>query len=245
MHAKSRFSKSKLSALEAKIHRKKHKSSRPMSKMASLGWTVGVLLLGAALVIWYFRMDKGGEVSHWIQSFGGAGIGVAILLMALFCIIPVPSEFLMVMNMTVFGVWWGILYTWIGAMMGAVVVFFVARHLGSPLLGAFVSEQRLRQVEAWVRRRGALGLFMARLVPLPFIVVNYAAGAIRSIRVRDYIWTTGIGLLPYDLGAALVFLGVSKRFTIWLVIGAVAVVSVWLAGYLFNRRLNKAQRWAH
>lgn len=245
MHTKSRFAKSKLSAYEAKIHRETHKSSKPMSKTASLAWTIGVLLLGIALVVWYFRIDEHGRVSHWIQSFGIAGVALAIILMALFCIIPVPSEFLMVMNMKVFGVWWGIFYTWIGAMLGALVVFFAARYLGAKVLQAFVSADRLKQVDDWVSKRGAMGLLMARMVPLPFIVVNYAAGVMRSVRVGDYVWTTGVGLLPYDLGAALVFLGFSKRFMVWLVVGAVAVVGIWIAGYLVNRHVQKVQRWAH
>lgn len=152
---------------------------------------------------------------------------------------------LMIMNMRVFGVWWGIFYTWAGAMMGALAVFYMARYVGPRLLQTFVSKERLEQVDTWVERRGAVGLLLARMVPLPFIVVNYAAGVMRSVKTFDYVWTTGIGLLPYDLGAALVFLGVSKRFTIWLIVGSLAVILIWIAGYWFNRHVDKPQRWAH
>jgi uncharacterized membrane protein YdjX (TVP38/TMEM64 family) len=165
--------------------------------------------------------------------------------MAIFCILPVPSEFLMVMNMKVFGVWWGTLYTWIGAMLGALSVFWFARYLGRHLLEAFVSQDRLEQVNRWVGDRGALGLIMARLVPLPFIVVNYAAGVLKSVSTWSFIWTTSIGILPYHVGAALVFLGVSRRFGLWLFLGGLVVGAIWIGGYLFNRHVNKAQRWAH
>lgn len=248
MHSKSRFGRVKILTLNATIHQnpdKSSKSPKPMSKAASLLWTTGVLVLGVGLVIWYFRIDRNNRISDWIQSFGVAGVLLAILLMALFCIIPVPSEFLMVMNMKVFGVWWGILYTWIGAMLGAFVVFLAARYLGARLLRAFVSHERLLQVDAWVSRRGALGLLLARLVPLPFIVVNYTAGVMKSVSLRDYVWTTGVGLVPYDLGAALIFLGFSKRFIVWLVLGGIAVVGIWVAGYFFNRHVNQSRRWAH
>lgn len=218
---------------------------RPMSKAASLAWTIGILVLGILLVIAYFHFDRQDAISRTIRSTGVWGIAISIFLMAAFCVIPVPSEFLMIMNMKVFGVWWGIFYTWIGAMLGALAVFFGARYVGRRLLHAFVTEERLHQVNEWVGRKGAVGLLLARLVPLPFIVVNYAAGVLKSVRVRDYIWTTGVGLLPYDLGAALIFLGASTRYRLWLVVGGCAVVAIWLAGYFFNRTVDKAKRWAH
>jgi uncharacterized membrane protein YdjX (TVP38/TMEM64 family) len=165
--------------------------------------------------------------------------------MALFCVIPVPSEFLMIMNMKIFGVWLGIFYTWVGAMMGAVAVFFMARSIGSRILQAFITENRLQQVNRWIKNRGAMGLLIVRLIPLPFIVVNYSAGVMESVSPWEYIWTTAIGLLPYDLGAALVFLGLSTKYIWWLAIGGFAVIAIWVAGYIFNRTANKLNRWAH
>lgn len=224
---------------------KEHGYRPRLSKGASVTWSVVIAVIGVALVLLFFHLDRNNEISNAIRSSGGLGILLSIFLMALFCVIPVPSEFLMIMNMKVFGVWWGIFYTWIGAMIGALTVFWFARHFGRHLLEAFVSPDRIHQVNQWVGQRGAMGLLMARLIPLPFIVVNYAAGVLKSVRARNYLWTTGIGLLPYDLGAALVFLGFSKRFTAWLVIGGLVVAAIWIAGYFFNRNVNKAQRWAH
>lgn len=220
-------------------------AKQPMSKGAGVAWTVVILALGVLLVIAYFHFDRHDAISRAIRSTGGWGIAISILLMGAFCVIPVPSEFLMVMNMKVFGVWWGIFYTWIGAMLGAVAVFFLARSVGRRLIQAFISEERLHQVNQWVGRKGPVGLLLVRLVPLPFIVVNYASGVLHSVRVRDYVWTTGVGLLPYDLGAALVFLGFSHNYTIWLAVGGIALAAIWVAGYFFNRNVNKMNRWAH
>ena len=209
------------------------------SKGISIVWSAGILIIGVFLVIGFFYFDRNNQISTAIQSQGAFGIVLSILLMALFCIIPVPSEFLMIMNMKVLGVWWGILLTWIGAMIGAVAVFFLSRYMGTRLLQAFVSTERLNQVNTWISKRGAFSLLIARLVPLPFIVVNYAAGVLKSVRIWDYIWTTGIGLLPYDIGAALVFLGFSTKYTIWLAVGGCTVVILWVTGYLLNRQENK------
>ncbi len=219
--------------------------SRPKwSKSVSIFWTIGILIVGILLVVGFFYLDKNNRISLAIQSWGAWGIILSIFLMAMFCVIPVPSEFLMIMNMKIFGVWWGIFYTWIGAMIGAVAVFFIARSIGSRIIQAFITEKRLQQVNKWIKNRGPVGLLMVRLVPLPFIVVNYSAGVMESVSTWEYVWTTGIGLLPYDLGAALVYLGLSTKYIWWIAIGGLAVVGIWVGGYLFSRSTNKLNRIA-
>ncbi len=221
-------------------------NSRPKwSKTVSITWSISILAVGVLLVVVFFYLDKNNQISNAIQSWGTLGIVLSVFLMALFCVIPVPSEFLMIMNMKIFGVWWGIFYTWVGAMMGAVAVFFMARSIGSRILQTFITENRLQQVNRWIKNRGAIGLLIVRLIPLPFIVVNYSAGVMESVNPWEYIWTTAIGLLPYDLGAALVFLGLSTKYIWWLAIGGFAVIAIWVAGYIFNRTANKLNRWAH
>ena len=219
--------------------------SRPKwSKSVSIFWTIGILIIGILLVVGFFYLDKNNRISLAIQSWDVWGIILSIFLMALFCVIPVPSEFLMIMNMKIFGVWWGIFYTWIGAMIGAIAVFFIARSVGSRILQSFISEKRLQQVNKWIKNRGPVGLLMVRLIPLPFIVVNYSAGVMESVSTWEYVWTTGIGLLPYDLGAALVYLGFSTNYIWWLAIGGLAVVGIWVGGYLFSRSASKLNRVA-
>ncbi len=219
--------------------------SRPKwSKSVSIFWTIGILIVGILLVVGFFYLDKNNRISLAIQSWGAWGIILSIFLMAMFCVIPVPSEFLMIMNMKIFGVWWGIFYTWIGAMIGAVAVFFIARSIGSRIIQAFITEKRLQQVNKWIKNRGPVGLLMVRLVPLPFIVVNYSAGVMESVSTWEYVWTTGIGLLPYDLGAALVYLGLSTKYIWWIALGGLAVVGIWVGGYLFSRSTNKLNRIA-
>lgn len=208
-------------------------------------WSVLILILGVALVIAFFYWDRDNRFSRVIQSAGTLGIVASILLMCLFCIIPVPGEFLLVLNMKVFGVWWGILYCWIGSMLGSIVVFLIARYIAKDLLVRFISEEQMEKVETWVGHRGVWGLILARIIPLPFIVVNYTAGVVRTVSLWNFIWTSAIGGVPYYVGAALVFLGVSKKYIIWLVVGGIAIVAIWIAGYLYNRSTNKNVRWTH
>lgn len=202
----------------------------------SIIWTGVVFLVGVALVVVFFYWDRHGQISRLVQSSGPWGIVVTIVLMALFCLIPIPAEFLLVLSMKVFGVWSGIFYSWTGSMLGSIVVFLLARYVAQGAVRHFVSQDRMEEVNRWVGGKGVAGLLIAHILPLPFIVVNYAAGIIRSIRLWDFIWTSAVGGIPYYLGAALVFLGISRKYVVWLAVGGIAILAIWIAGFLYNRR---------
>ncbi|HBP63273.1 MAG TPA: TVP38/TMEM64 family protein, partial [Desulfosporosinus sp.] len=50
------------------------------------------------------------------------------------------------------------------------------------------------------------------------------------------LWTAALSMIPYYVGTALVFLGVSQETWIWLVLGIIALILIWSAGYFLNKR---------
>ncbi|WP_051344132.1 TVP38/TMEM64 family protein [Alicyclobacillus herbarius] len=208
--------------------------------------TAFLFLAGIACVVAFFHYDQSDRLSRLIIAAGPLASVIGIILMTIFCIIPVPSEFLIIILMKIFGPWLGSLYSWTGSMLGAMTTFWLARRYGGKMLRRFITEERFQQVNQWIGRGGPLGLLLARIVPLPFIVVNYTAGVMKSVRTWDYFWTSAVGGIPYYVGAALVFLGVSKRrYMVWLIIGGLVIVLIWIGGYFLNRHVRKLKRWAH
>ncbi len=202
-------------------------------------WTLGTALVGALAVWLYFRYER--YASLFIHRLGPFGVLGAVALMAILCIIPFPAEFLMVIDMQIFGVWKGILYVWTGAMLGSYVTFLLAKRFGETLIRQFVADKHVDRLNELVVKHGALGLLMARLIPfIPFVVLNYACAMIPEVGTWTYLWTTGLGIMPYDVGAALVFLGFSKRTMAWLIAGGVAIVLMWLTA-LWIRRAHAKQ----
>ena len=136
-----------------------------------LWWTVAAVALGSAAVWLYFRYEK--DTSAFIHQLGPYGVAAAIALMALLCIVPFPAEFLMVIDMQVYGVWLGILYVWLGAMLGSYATFLLAKRFGDRFVRRFVAPRYLSKLEEGVTRHGSLGLLLARLIPfIPFVVLN-------------------------------------------------------------------------
>ena len=70
------------------------------------------------------------------------GIVGAVLLMVLHSFVPFPAELLPIANGMVFGPLLGVVVTWSGAMLGAVVAFALARLLGRPFVARFVDAKK-------------------------------------------------------------------------------------------------------
>lgn len=201
--------------------------------------SVGLFLFGILLLFAIYYLQRKYHFADAIRTWGWIGVVASILLMALLCIIPVPSEFLLLMNLNAYGIFWGITYAWIGVLLGTAAIFLMARYLGRPVLESFIPEERFEQVEAWVSSKGGLGLLMARLLPVPASVINYIAGVLKSVHWWDYLWTAAVGMIPYYCAVALIYVGVSKRIVVWLVFGGMALAFAWLfSRFLSKRRHN-------
>lgn len=204
------------------------------------GWWSGLLFLaGLAGIAAFFWADRHGDLSRLVSSWGVWGVLLAVLAMAVVCMVPLPSEFLLMLDMRVYGVALGVLYAWLGSLLGTAAIFPIARHLGRPVLQRFISEERMEQVESWVRDRGTAGLLVARLLPVPGFAVNYIAGVMRPVRLWPYLWTAAVTMIPYYIGTALVYLGVVTRLAVWIVFGAIALAAAAGLSLWFRRQVEK------
>ena len=200
------------------------------------GWT-GVLIVAFVLLIAvFFYFDRRNEISVIIREWGLWGVVFAIFLMAALCMTPIPSEGVVVLYLKIYGIYQGIFFAWLGSTLSAMAIFIIVRVYGQTLMKRLISPERFEVVDNWVKGKGSLGLFLARLLPIPAFAVNYIAGAMPSMKLWTYLWTAALSMIPYYVGTALVFLGVARETWIWLVLGIVALMLFWGAGYVLNKR---------
>jgi len=200
------------------------------------GWT-GVLIVAFVLLIAAFLyLDKRNEISIIIRAWGLWGVAFAIFLMAALCMTPIPSEGLVVLYLKIYGIYQGVFFAWLGSTLSAVAIFIIVRVYGQTLMKRLISPERFKVVDNWVMGKGSLGLFVARLLPIPAFAVNYIASAMPSMKLWTYLWTAALAMIPYYVGTALVFLGVARETWIWLVLGIVALILFWGTGYVLNKR---------
>lgn len=90
---------------------------------------------------------------------------------------------------------WGVLYVNIGATIGAILAFLVARYLIGDWLQKRYAE-KLASFNQEIDENGYNYLLTLRLIPIfPFFLVNIFAGITR-IPLITYAWTTMVGIAP-------------------------------------------------
>jgi uncharacterized membrane protein YdjX (TVP38/TMEM64 family) len=170
----------------------------------------GALLIGLGAAAAHALAARGIDITamtqadaeRFVAAWGAWSAVGSVALMVLHSFLPLPAEIIPLVNGMMFGTWLGIAITWIGAMLGAVLSFALARGLGRPFVRLVVSERRWHQIATLPVRPGAL--LAVRLVPLiSFNLVNYAAGLL-GVGWWTFLWTTAIGILPLTVAMVLV-----------------------------------------
>ena len=176
-----------------------------MSKL--WGWAFIAVLCALAYGLFpdFFRQTYGyiehGDIQNlavYLQSFGGWSIVVILLLFVIMTFtIVFPFMILSGASGIIYGLFWGVVISWAGEVLGAVVMFFVARYLLRHCAENWICKSPyLKQVDDYSASNGFKALLIARLLPLAPSGIITAVAAVSRISFRDFMWATLLGKLP-------------------------------------------------
>jgi len=213
--------------------------SAPWRKVAALA--IG---LGALLVLVYFSplrqyLGRGLEVSQQIRSFGTLAPLVVMAGVAALVAVGFPRLALCGIAGMALGFWSGLFWAQLGTLLGNYALFVVARAGGRDWAQRFLS--RRSGLKITIQQRGALGVFLARQIPMPGLVINLAC-ALLPIGHLDFIIGTVIGQLPLAIpftlmGAGLLQPSLKKSVSL-LGLAVVASFLAWFGLRYALRRLR-------
>jgi uncharacterized membrane protein YdjX (TVP38/TMEM64 family) len=88
--------------------------------------------------------------------------------------LPFLPLFVFVMaNATAFGLWWGFFFSWIGAVVGAFLVFSIVRKFGQARVFLFLQKHKqVQRLTNWVENHGFGPLFIMLCFPFTFIMID-------------------------------------------------------------------------
>jgi uncharacterized membrane protein YdjX (TVP38/TMEM64 family) len=126
----------------------------------------------------------------------GAGIWAPVAYMVFYAVgacLFLPGTLLTGLGAAIFGPYWGFLYVWIGAMLGASAAFIIGRTLGREFAASLIGG-RLKKYDDGIEKNGFATVLYLRLLYFPFTPMNFGMG-LTKVRFRDYFFGTGLGII--------------------------------------------------
>ena len=169
----------------------------PRRKQAMMKALIFVAFIVVAIYIVRFTPVKGyltAEALGRLLDMAGFWAPVAFIVFyaAGICLF-VPGTLLTGIGAAIFGAYWGFLYVWIGAMIGASAAFWIGRTLGRDFAASLIGD-KLKKYDDAIERHGFATVLYLRLVYFPFTAMNFGMG-LTKVRFWDYFFGTGLGII--------------------------------------------------
>lgn len=205
-----------------------------------------VILIGLPLYIYFAHHE-------WIQMFSNMEnvealfkeykaqsvfiyIGSQILQIVI-CIIP--GQWLQFAAGYMYGFWLGYLYSLIGAFLGSVLTYYIAKILGHDAMHLIFGEEKIKSMlETLNSKKAVVLVFLIFLIPgVPKDLCNYVAG-LSEMKLKPFLIVSLIGRSPGMMGSLLIGRQIyTGGYVSAAVIAAVAVV-LFVMGLIFRKKIT-------
>ncbi len=160
-----------------------------MTKYLKDHWvSIAIITLVGILSIGSFFLD----LNAFKDYIASAGIWAPILYIlaktSTVVFAPLSGTALYVFSVPLFGFWHGILYSFIGDLIGAIITFYISRFFGRPIVSYFAGKKNMEYIEnTLVLMATPKGFISMRLAALSMPeIASYAAG-LTSINFTFFI----------------------------------------------------------
>ncbi|RBP92277.1 putative membrane protein YdjX (TVP38/TMEM64 family) [Cytobacillus firmus] len=187
----------------------------------------------------WFTLDHIMDLIREYRSFGPLP---GILLPMLEAFLPfLPLVLFVMANASAFGLWLGFLYSWLGAVAGALLVFLLVRKYGQKRILRFLKKHKqVQRLMKWVEKHGFGPLFILLCFPFtPSAVVNIVAG-LSNISMAQYMLAVLSGKIVMIFTISFVGYDIKSLITqpIRTAIVALVIFILWYVGKIIEIKMN-------
>ena len=132
----------------------------------------------------------------WVESLGSIAPIAFIVLYNVATVLLIPGSVLTLGSGILFGLFWGSIYVFFAATLGATLAFWLGRNVARDWVSEKISAYpKFAAIDKAVAKEGFKIVFLTRLSPLfPFNLLNYAFG-ITQVSLKDYVLGS-VGMIP-------------------------------------------------
>ena len=159
----------------------------------SISALVAILILAIRS---FYVQDFLRNVLMQIEHLGAWGPVAFIVTYNLATVLFIPGSVLTLGGGVIFGLWWGSVYVFVAASLGATFAFLIGRYLSRDRVVKYMeAHPKFKALDRAVSQEGLKIVFLTRLCPLfPFNLLNYALG-ITQVSLKDYVLGS-FGMIP-------------------------------------------------
>jgi pyruvate/2-oxoglutarate dehydrogenase complex dihydrolipoamide dehydrogenase (E3) component/uncharacterized membrane protein YdjX (TVP38/TMEM64 family) len=170
------------------------------------------LLLAALFVGFLFLPVRAWfmQFEGYVQSLGAIGPVVVVLVYVLCTVLFVPGSAITIGSGTLFGLQTGFIVVVLGANLGALCSFLLARgFLREKVASWAAASPKFRSLDQAIGKQGFKMVLLTRLSPVfPFVLLNYLLG-LTAVRAGAYALANLLGMLPATF--LFVYIGAAAR----------------------------------
>jgi pyruvate/2-oxoglutarate dehydrogenase complex dihydrolipoamide dehydrogenase (E3) component/uncharacterized membrane protein YdjX (TVP38/TMEM64 family) len=172
-----------------------------------------IVLLAAAVFIGFLFLPVRSWFMHfegYVQSLGAIGPVVVVLVYVICTVLLVPGSAITIGSGTLFGLQTGFIVVVLGANLGALCSFLLARGFLREKVSSWGAvNPKFRSLDQAIGKQGFKMVLLTRLSPVfPFVLLNYLLG-LTAVRTSAYALANLLGMLPATF--LFVYIGAAAR----------------------------------
>lgn len=204
-----------------------------------------VVIVVVPFYIYFFHKDMIEQMSslsnvrEYLATYKTQSILVYIGAQAaqiIICIIP--GQWLQIAAGYLYGFWLGYLYSFIGAVIGSILTYNLAKWLGRDAVHMIFGEERFQEYMHKVNsKKGIIIIFLIFLIPgIPKDLCNYVAG-LSDIKLKPFLIVSLIGRTPGMMGSLIIGRQLSVGgYHVAIVVAIIAII-LFIMGIIFRKKI--------
>lgn len=161
-----------------------------------------IVLVGITTAPWLYEISKNPwHLRDYITVYGNYGFLIYILIQAIQVIIVIiPGDIVMVGAGFIYGIPVGFTLSYLGLMLGSIIVFYISRIFGYEIVSKLIPIKRIDKIsEILNSTKGTVGLFFVCCIPfIPKDLLMYVAG-LTPIKASRLFLVYGLSRIPTTL----------------------------------------------
>ena len=208
---------------------------------------LGAIVIGIPLYIYFFEKEwisqfrDFDDIIAYLQSYRLESIPIYIYIQVTQIIISIiPGQIFNLAAGYLYTFFPALLFSIIGAFVGTLVSFWIARWLGSDFVHIFFGREKTQDYVKKLNSKKAYTIvFFIYLIPgIPKDVVSYAAG-VYDMKFNPFMLLSLIGRLPGMMGSIMIGSMWHKEEYIGMIILAVLAITAFILCIVFRKKINK------